>query len=383
MAKLTLADILAGYASTSTYNNNNALIEAALENTLSRDGTSPNAMSADLDMNNNRVINLKDPESDYDVATKTYVDNLISAIASSNTPDPQSFNGGSATYTLSTAVDESDILVFVNGAVQIAGDAYQITGGTTLDFGSATPSGTGNINVVYLTDNNFSTVTPDNSVSTVKIVDEAVTTAKLGADAVTGAKLADDSVDSEHYVDGSIDTQHIADSQITTAKIANDAVTLDKIADANIITEAEGISSNDNDTTLPTSAAVKDYVDTQVATGLTVYSGTQVYSGAMPTSYTDLDLSGTIGTNRALVTLSVEPDVNTEVAFRINGETKTVAGTTAGGGTNFGAGFSAAAVNNGAIVYLQILTDANGIVEWISDFAGTTSTVTLLTYTLL
>jgi hypothetical protein len=33
-----------------------------------------------------------------------------------------------------------------------------------------------------------------------------------------------------------------------------------------IILESEGISSNDNDTTLPTSAAVKDYVDTQVAT---------------------------------------------------------------------------------------------------------------------
>ena len=36
-------------------------------------------------------------------------------------------------------------------------------------------------------------------------------------------------------------------------------------AAAAIVIESEGISSNDNDTTLPTSAAVKDYVDTQVA----------------------------------------------------------------------------------------------------------------------
>lgn len=43
--------------------------------------------------------------------------------------------------------------------------------------------------------------------------------------------------------------------------IADDAVTLDKLADALWVTEAEGISSNDNDTTIPTSAAVKDYVD--------------------------------------------------------------------------------------------------------------------------
>jgi len=33
---------------------------------------------------------------------------------------------------------------------------------------------------------------------------------------------------------------------------------------AAIVTESEGIGSNDNDTTLPTSAAVKDYVDTQI-----------------------------------------------------------------------------------------------------------------------
>ena len=35
---------------------------------------------------------------------------------------------------------------------------------------------------------------------------------------------------------------------------------------ASLVTESEGISSNDNDTTLPTSAAVKDYVDAQILT---------------------------------------------------------------------------------------------------------------------
>ena len=33
-----------------------------------------------------------------------------------------------------------------------------------------------------------------------------------------------------------------------------------------LVVESEGIGSNDNDTTIPTSAAIKDYVDTQVAT---------------------------------------------------------------------------------------------------------------------
>ena len=43
-------------------------------------------------------------------------------------------------------------------------------------------------------------------------------------------------------------------------------VTAAKLAASLLVTEAEGISSNDNDATIPTSAAVKDYVDTAVAT---------------------------------------------------------------------------------------------------------------------
>jgi len=57
MAKLTLTDIATGHGSKDLYNANNALIEAALENTLSRDGTTPNTMSADFDMNSNDILN--------------------------------------------------------------------------------------------------------------------------------------------------------------------------------------------------------------------------------------------------------------------------------------------------------------------------------------
>ena len=61
MAKLTLTDVsnLTGEEQTAitNINNNSAAIEQALENTLSRDGTSPNQMNADLDMNNNDILN--------------------------------------------------------------------------------------------------------------------------------------------------------------------------------------------------------------------------------------------------------------------------------------------------------------------------------------
>lgn len=61
MAKLTLTDIASGYASTTAINANNALIETAIENTLSRDGTGPNAMNATIDMNGYNILNQGNP----------------------------------------------------------------------------------------------------------------------------------------------------------------------------------------------------------------------------------------------------------------------------------------------------------------------------------
>ncbi len=67
MAKLTTSDLASLANQTTaiaTINANNALVEAALENTLSRDGTSPNSMESTLDMNDHRILNLPAPVSD-------------------------------------------------------------------------------------------------------------------------------------------------------------------------------------------------------------------------------------------------------------------------------------------------------------------------------
>lgn len=68
MAKLTLNDIT-GISAATLINANSALIEAALENTLSRDGTTPNEMGADLDMNSYDINNVTDMR-----VTNLYVD---------------------------------------------------------------------------------------------------------------------------------------------------------------------------------------------------------------------------------------------------------------------------------------------------------------------
>ena len=60
MAKTaTVNNITSGYASQTQLNENFNSINTALNNTLSRDGSLPNAMNADLDLNNNDLLNVK------------------------------------------------------------------------------------------------------------------------------------------------------------------------------------------------------------------------------------------------------------------------------------------------------------------------------------
>jgi len=77
MAKLTLDTITSAYQAVPLLNSNNALIETALENTLSLDGTTPNSMSANIDLNSNRVINLAEGIAASDATTYQQVQDLL------------------------------------------------------------------------------------------------------------------------------------------------------------------------------------------------------------------------------------------------------------------------------------------------------------------
>ena len=63
-------------------------------------------------------------------------------------------------------------------------------------------------------------------------------------------------------VDSLVNANIDASAAIAQSKL-NLAVTTSEISARTLVTESEGISSNDNDTTIPTSAAVKDFVDGQ------------------------------------------------------------------------------------------------------------------------
>lgn len=68
MAKIAdLTDLTTENVVKEVLNGNNDKIEAAFQNTLSRDGSSPNQMEADLDLNSNNVLNAH--RGDFDIIT--------------------------------------------------------------------------------------------------------------------------------------------------------------------------------------------------------------------------------------------------------------------------------------------------------------------------
>ena len=56
----------------------------------------------------------------------------------------------------------------------------------------------------------------------------------------------------------------IADDAVGADQLAASAVVIGSLSAGMLVIESEGIGSNDNDTTIATSAAIKDYVDTQI-----------------------------------------------------------------------------------------------------------------------
>lgn len=84
--KVTIQNITSGYSSVAQLNSNFQALQTALENTLSRDGTTPNTMSSNLDMNGYRILNEFAStgegfiwESAWITATAYSINNLVSS----------------------------------------------------------------------------------------------------------------------------------------------------------------------------------------------------------------------------------------------------------------------------------------------------------------
>ncbi|KKN74959.1 hypothetical protein LCGC14_0384610, partial [marine sediment metagenome] len=106
---------------------------------------------------------------------------------------------------------------------------------------------------------------------------------------------------------------------------------------------------------------------------------TEVFSGTAPTTWTDLNLSGTIGAQSSLVLLkfaSIGAGYNRTVAVRKNGDTDEFYGATA----NEARGVALGQLLGASVVFVVLLvaTDATGKIEWKS--AAITMTVDVIAY---
>lgn len=77
-------------------NANNAILTTAMDNTLSRDGTSPNQMGANLDMNSNQILNLPAP------ATVNSPARLIDVVSNPSITIPPVLTGSGAPTAVAT-----------------------------------------------------------------------------------------------------------------------------------------------------------------------------------------------------------------------------------------------------------------------------------------
>ena len=116
---------------TERINDNFKALQEAIENTLSRDGTGPNYMDADLDMNSYRIINSSDPVEETDIVNLKYVEERIggaveasktavaSATQAANSAQSALVSSTNAINTLRNAEEQlNNVIKYVDDSIQ-------------------------------------------------------------------------------------------------------------------------------------------------------------------------------------------------------------------------------------------------------------------------
>lgn len=174
MVKLTpLSDLTSLTNQTSaiqTINTNNQRIEDALNNTVSRDGSTPNSMSDDLDMDSNRILNLPVPVDPTEPVRKFELDDITL---------------GLTTALLEEAIDAIDVVLEAKADAQAAQAAAEDAAADAAGYIGAAASAP-----IWTTARDFS-MTGDVTAAAVSVDGSApiVFTTVLAADTVSDTEL--------------------------------------------------------------------------------------------------------------------------------------------------------------------------------------------------
>lgn len=150
MAKISLTD-LANLQNETTavnaINNNNAAIEAAVENTLSRDGTTPNQMNATLDMNSFQILNLPAPiGADSPLRLQELIDfvggGTIGGIPTGGTTNQVLAKNSNANFDAGWKNSVTSVGLTAPAELTVTGSPITSTGTIGLSWAN-TPTGTG------------------------------------------------------------------------------------------------------------------------------------------------------------------------------------------------------------------------------------------------
>ena len=207
------------------------------------------AAAADVDLGSNKLINVTDPSSAQDAATKSYVDTATSSITT-----------------------------LTNGKIYVGNASNEAT--------QVTPTGDVTITNAGVT-----------AIGTSKVV-----TTMLAADAVTSAKITDGTIVVGDLADDAVETAKIKNANVTNAKLDKTNIPLSGFgaATANVALGANKLTGV-ADPTAPQDAATKNYVDTATSSITTLANGT-IYVGDATNVATAVTLSGDVTIDNAGVT---------------------------------------------------------------------------------
>lgn len=143
--KPSITTISSGYASTTTLNENFEALKEAFDNTLSRDGSTPNSMNADLDMNSNDILNASRilvGGTDYLAQALAYKNAAEAAQTAAETAQTSAETAQTAAETAQTAAEAAQAAA---EAVEVVTDAAIGTVTTLAEGATATATATASL----------------------------------------------------------------------------------------------------------------------------------------------------------------------------------------------------------------------------------------------